>query len=345
MRINVNAAPEKEWGEFVGALCGNLENIDAILEHFKGSRAYAGLVAFSRTVNRLSRGEFLRGLHSFLEKTMQCEAQVVCSVGAGITGSRQVALRGTGCEGFEPDEHLIVNLYGASSAGNLIPLVVFNDDDVELEGIINVVPTPDAPEDTVRREVLHSLAQMLALIFRNLKLVARLAEICPKRKMNELNNILKSYRGDTEGLTLRLRAIGAPAARSATGVGAPRKPGIAARLLRLLRSKAGLAMTLLALILSMALASYAKIEPLNQPFNYAAAGVGKITLKIPFHATKKALDDGLLRVMVDTRDPRQIHDWLKGGNPGSIDYEEVLMENGWDNEDLHRLGRVLGMVP
>lgn len=100
-----------------------------------------------------------------------------------------------------------------------------------------------------------------------------------------------------------------------------------------------------AILFAAVFASYERLKPFSEPFNYAAAGTGRATLGIPFSATKKALDDGLLRVMIDTRDPKQVHDWLKGGNPSRVDYEEVLMEDGWDNDYLHQVGRALGMVP
>ncbi len=337
-------AASREWGEGVSTLSANLDVIDAILEHFRGSRAYAGLLAFHRSVNCLTRREFLRRLRSFLEDTMRLEAEVVCSVGAGTADSRRARLRGADCDGCEPDEHLIINLYGASRTGDLIPLVLFEGDDVELEGIINVAPSSAADEEGVREEVLHSSSQMLALIFRNVKLAARLFETCPKGKAAELDNLLRNYGGNSEMLVRRLRALAEPRTRKEPETGTPRR-GIVARLLRFLRTWKGMTLTLIVLMLTTTFASYAELEPFNQPFNCAVAGVGKMTLGIPFSAGKKALDDGLLSVMVNTRDPRQIHDWLKGGNPGKIDYEEVLMKNGWDNDHLHRVGRILGMVP
>ena len=65
-----------------------------------------------------------------------------------------------------------------------------------------------ADEAGVREEVLHSSAQMLALIFRNVKLAARLFEACPKGKAAELDNLLRNYRGNSEMLVQRLRAPG-----------------------------------------------------------------------------------------------------------------------------------------
>lgn len=327
-----------QWARTVSALQSGLESIDATLQAFNGSPAYAGLLALSRSVNCLSRGQFLRNLQSFLEDSMRCEAEVVCSVGAGIEDSRQARLIGAGLDSCDPDEHLIINLYGASRAGNIVPLVIFTEKEIELEGVMNLARSPAAREDAARDQVLHASAQLLALAFRNLKTASRLAEICPENRRKELAEVLARFRGGD--LLRRLSAF--TAARKETG---QKKRGFAARLAGFLLRAHRTAMLMTVLLFAAAFASYARLQPFSEPFNCAAAGMGRVTLGVPFDAAKKALDDGLLRVMVDTRDPQRIHDWLKGGNPSGVDYEEVLMADGWDNGHLHRVGRAIGMVP
>jgi hypothetical protein len=345
MKVDTKASSMHECRRLASTLEANLADVQAVVEHFHGSRAYAGLLAFSRTISCLSRAEFLKRLQTFLRENLHVEAQVVCSVGAGVEGTRQAMLRGASCDGCEEDERLIINLYGASLHGNLVPLVIFKDDDVELEGIINVVPSPGAESDDVRDEILHASSQVLALGFRNLKLAGRLVEICPERLRGRMREVLAKFRGDATRLSDDIVKILDPSGRAVRLESGKVKRNALTRLIRFLKTRVGIALMALAVFFGSGAASYLRLNPLNQPFNATAAGVGKIVLGIPYSAGKTALDDGLIRVMLDAQSRQKTHDWLKGDNPSKVDYEKVLRENGWKDPYLHHLGRALGLIP
>lgn len=312
MSGNSSRTPSAEQSSIMASLRANLESIRAIVRHFHKSPAYQLLSEFADAITVFSRREFLNRLQAFFERRLRVEARIVCSVGAGIEDSRQARLRGASCDTRESDEHLIINLYSASSSGNIIPLVIFAGDGVEIEGIMNVAPAPGAEPDAVRDEFLHACAQIIALAFRNLKLAAGIEEVPDNPQ------------------TLGRRSA---------------KPsgGRFRRILRFITLRASICM--FAIFVVSGTASYAGIEPLNQPFNAAAAALGKWVFGIPYQAGKTALDDGLLHVMIKSQSRQRTHDWLKGGNPSGIDYEQALRDNGWQDPCLHRLGRMPGMAP
>jgi hypothetical protein len=332
------------WGQIVSSLGGNLHAIDAIAGQFHGSQIYPAVSAFTHAVNCLSRKEFLQNLQHFFHDSLHLHTEIICSVGAGIEGTRQAMIRGASCETCEPDERLIINIFGACTAGNLIPLVVLSDEGVELEGMINIAPSPGVQPDAARLAMIHGSAQIVALAFRNLKLSARLMEICPARMRGRLDAVLRGFNGDRSALARRLQQIGKYAEDRKMAHSTVHR-GVARRLLRFFMTRVGIALVVLAFCAGSGLASYARVKPLSEPFNAAVAGLGKLIAGIPYDAGKRALDDGLLHVMVKSRSAQETHDWLKGNNPSGIDYEKVLRDNGWQDPYLHRVGRMLGMVP
>jgi hypothetical protein len=228
-------------GGFVSSLIDNLKAIQRLVEQFKHSHIHAELESFARNINRLSRKEFLTRLQSVLTDSWHFDAQIICSVGAGIEGTRQAMLRGAACEICELNEHLIINLYGVSPAGNLIPLVVFDDGDVELEGIINIAPSPGTKHDDTREETLHAESQILALAFRNLKLAGALTENCPSHLRSRLSSVLTGFRGDSDKLAENLAEIANPAAKLRRLDTDESTEGAISRLLRFLATRIGVA--------------------------------------------------------------------------------------------------------
>jgi len=197
----------------VASLLDNQKAIHLLVEQFKHSNLHAPLVSFARAINRLSRREFLERLQSTLSDSWHCDARIVCSVGAGVEETRHAMLLGQCCDACEMDERLIINLYGFAPAGNLIPLVIFADSGVELEGMINIAPSPGVERDEAREGILHAASQILALAFRNLKLAAALMEYCPPRLRDRLSGVLAGFRGNSGRLADELAAIFNPAAR------------------------------------------------------------------------------------------------------------------------------------
>jgi hypothetical protein len=123
----------------------------------------------------------------------------------------------------------------------LIPLVVFDDGDVELEGIINIAPSPGTKHDDTREETLHAASQILALAFRNLKLAGALTENCPSHLRSRLSSVLTGFRGDSDKLAENLAEIANPAAKLRRLDTDESTEGAISRLLRFLATRIGVA--------------------------------------------------------------------------------------------------------
>ncbi|MFH1549551.1 MAG: hypothetical protein ABIH04_03225 [Planctomycetota bacterium] len=299
-----------------------------------------------RRISTLRRKRFLAAVEDFLSSLLHAEVAVICSEGRpNARGGRRISLISPAKAVCSGPERLYINITGLDS-GALIPLISIADGGAALEGFISVASDKKEIGEGSELDFLCAAAPLIAQCFRNLKSYAALLDLNENERRRSAG-ASGGHPGVPDGFIGKLKNVieekeRAMETRQKARDAGPRSRG--RRRHSLWRRIFTAMFVLVFLFAASALASYTRVPVLNEPFNNVVALLGEAG-GIPMHATKRALDDGLLRVWIVSGSAQDVHDWLKGENPSGVDYEELLKKHGWTDGQVHRVGRVLGMVP
>ncbi len=347
--MSINRQKSSETGgatRIISELRAGIERCEKILLATPEGPHASDLARFYCRISTLRRRRFLAAVEDFLSSLLHAEVTVICSEGrSDARGGRRISLitpARTACSG---PERLCINITGLDS-GALIPLISVAGGGAALEGFISVASDRKEIGEGLELDFLCAAAPLIAQCFRNLKSYAALLDLnknersrsagasrgCPgvsDEFIGKLKNVIEKKE---RAMETRQKAHGA-------------RPRSRDRRRHSLWKRIFMAMFALVLLFAAsALASYAQVPVLKEPFNGVVALLGEAG-GVPMDATKQALDDGLLRVWIGSGSAQEVHDWLKGGNPSGVDYEELLKKHGWTDRQVHNLGRMLGMVP
>ena len=332
----------------ISELRAGFERCEAILDSAQDSPCGKDLARlYYRYISTLRRKRFLKELSGFLTAYLHTSVTVICSTGSNTGSGRRIHLFSAQAPRCRNGEQLIINIEGLDS-GALIPLISVASKRSTLEGVISATSRIEEIGQGPELDFLCVAAPLISQCFRNIKTFAALQDSYEDERRGRLAGLSRehcSIPGEFIGKLLAIVNTRERVMSRSEKRGRDEMPDGKRRGHSVLRRIFKYVFVLVMLFAISGLGSYRQVPVLKEPFNITIALAGDWMMGAPKDATRRALDDGLLRVWIASASAQEVHDWLKGDNPSGVDYEKILKEHGWSDRRVHTIGRIIGMVP